>query len=712
MILLKRVLLLCMSGLFLVGPSAVGATQQEMRDPELLALHARGCSVYHGQHDRDGGMKLFKELEALAAGKHNNYWEASALWKQAQVLSDDGDQAQCIALFERSLAIFSRDSDFAGTANHLLLLGNLFADYESRGQRGESLRIHRAMIPATGLNLARTSKLPADTPLFDLTDEQLKQVGNMAFIGVLYSAEIRLRFESGNDADALALAEKIDRRFSGTTRPCEVTIYAPVLESLVRLHLCAGRMAEAERTLMRLIALKEVPHSEAYDEVLGARVDLDLLRCREGADPAPLLADARGAVEEMRSHRWIERRLIGTGQIARMHAFAGDFAEGKRLIDASIAETRTLDEPKLLAELLLARAEIQLDAEALGGVKADLYETLKWYRQQGGLRAEAGAYVQYVRFLRVSGQWTAARKALARAEACLRRFPDALQRAVLDREGVALGAMRDDGPPDPVIVHPVISDLQPVQLTTCVSDQWSAKGRFTLTNPGRAVVDGWMVAGGVGLESTWDEARLQWRVDARPAGTHLNVKQHIVLQPLDQATIVLTVDPAIADAGHIQLTWHGEGEDQSAWWSFSRGRVDSEIAVIDANLALGNPFYSVPLHHYIVRANPDAGTSQNLRVVTSAPCRVELVDAASGKVIAVDATGDGDFRGVGDVIFADGNLDGCPDLRFDKNQRVATLEIQVYPSSPGHEIDVRLELQKRDGSWASSATDRLLGKRE
>jgi hypothetical protein len=709
----QRLLLLWLTGLLLNVSFA--ATQVEMLDPELRELHARGCAVYHGKHDREGGLALFKELETRATEKNNLYWLGSALWKQAQVFSDDGNQAGSIALFEKSLASSSRDPDFAGTANHLLLLGNLFTNYENRGQRGESLRIHQAMIPATGLNLMRTSKLPADTPLFDLPEEQLAQLKNMAFISILYATEIRLRFESGNDAGALALAEKIDRRLAGTTRPREVTIYAGILETLAKLHLAAGRTAEAEQVLIRLIDLQKIPKSEAFDEILAARIDLALLRCKQGAEPAPLLADALAAIASAEEKRWPQRRLVGTGKIARMKAHAGEFTAARLIMDAAVTETRTLDEPRLLAELLLTRAELRLDSGLWKGAQFDLFEALKWYRQQGGLRAETAAYVQYVRYLRMAGKTTEALATIARAKACLSNFPDTTLRAILNAEIPLVAALRDDTPPTVpetvVSIDPArASDLQPVELTTRISETWSAKGRFTLTNPGTVAETGWITAKGVALEAAWDADAFLWRVHAALAGTRVEVKQKITLQPLDQATIVLTVDPALAKDGDLQLTWTGQAGPQTAWWRYTQGKVEGDVAVIDANLAVENPFYSVPLHHYIVRMNPDAGGSQNLRVSTTQPCRVELVDAATGKVVAVDATGDGDFKGVGDVIFADGNLDGIPDLRFDKGQRVATLEIQLYPISRYDEVGVKLELQQRNGTWTVSATDRLIGK--
>ncbi len=467
--------------------------------------------------------------------------------------------------------------------------------------------------------------------------------------------------------------------------------------------------------LLRLIDLQKIPKSEAFDEILGARIDLALLRRRQGADPAPLLNDALAAIASAEERRWVQRRLVGTGKIARMKAHAGEFTAARLIMDAAITETRALDEPRLLADLLLTRAELRLDSGLWKGAQFDLFEALKWYRQQGGLRAETAAYVHYVRYLRMAGKTTDALNTIARAKAGLNNFPDTTLRAVLNAEIPLVATLRDDTPPPvPETVTPVdparASDLQPVELTTRISETWSAKGRFTLTNPGTVPETGWLTARGVALEAVWDEATLLWRVHAAQAGTQIEVKQKLTLQPLDQATIVLTVEPSLAKDGDIQLTWKGQSAPQTAWWRYTQGKIEGDVAVIDANLAIENPFYSVPLHHYIVRMNPDAGGSQNLRVTTTQPCRVELVDAATGKVVAVDATGDGDFKGVGDVLFADGNLDGIPDLRFDKGQRVATLEIQLYPISRYDEVGVKLELQQRDGTWSVSATDRLLGK--
>lgn len=685
-------------------------------DTELINLYKHARDTYNEHKDLDEGLRLYGELESRAIAKQDSYWEATAIWSKAQLIGNHGDNPASLALYEKSLAVFSRSPDFPGTANHLILLGNLVSVTQDEGRPGESLRYFHDLYKATGLNLAGTSRFPSDTPLFELTDDELAEVTNIAFISIVFVIETNFRFQAGDDTRARELAEKIDRRLRGSTRLRDVARHARALETLAQIHLAAGRAADAEQVLVRLIDLGKLGRSDASDEIIAARCELALLRARRGDETAPLFAEARAAIEEARFHHWIDLALACTGQLARLHAATGDLPSALALIDSSLAETRTLKEPHLLAELLLARAEIRLDAGRPDEARADLIEALKWFRDCGGLRAEAGAHVLNARALRLAGKPLAARQALADAETWLRRFPDVRLRALLDRETPLIAAMRDDSAP-PQAPSPVAaaslaksSDLQPVEQSTTTPDGWSARGRFTLTNPGLLNETGWLSAKGVSLRSRWDAAALVWHIDATEAGPENEVRQQVTLRPLDQATVVLTIAPALAKSGAVELTWRGRAASQTAWWRYAGGPLEADRTVIDTNLALENPFYSVPLHHHVVRRLDEGGGSQNLRVSSSAPCRIELVNPETGRVFAVDATGDGDFRGGGDIVVTDGNLDGIPDLRFDQGQRVATLELQVYPQARYEQVEIKLEVQQRDGTWILGATDRLLGK--
>ena len=255
--------------------------------------------------------------------------------------------------------------------------------------------------------------------------------------------------------------------------------------------------------LLRLIDLQKIPKSEAFDEILGARIDLALLRRRQGADPAPLLNDALAAIASAEERRWVQRRLVGTGKIARMKAHAGEFTAARLIMDAAITETRALDEPRLLADLLLTRAELRLDSGLWKGAQFDLFEALKWYRQQGGLRAETAAYVHYVRYLRMAGKTTDALNTIARAKAGLNNFPDTTLRAVLNAEIPLVATLRDDTPP------PVPETVTPVSRA---DDIVVEAARRVATGPGRH--DG---ARGGGRGSAWYRAREECIGDiARP----------------------------------------------------------------------------------------------------------------------------------------------------------------------------------------------------
>ncbi len=725
-----------------------GRFLSQAKEKEMWALHNDASRVYHGKHDRAEGMRLFKNIEALGWELQSTRWLGLAYWKLGQVWGDQGELLQSTYFFEQSRRMMEMNGPYRGGGGYMMLLSNLFQSYRSLGLLGEALRLHRALENSAMQNLAKSTGAPVEGLLVDFTDEELKSVP-LEFIGNYYAAEVSLRFEAGDDAGALALAEKLDRRLNGTEIPREIRRHAEILRLMAAIHDAAGRDRDQEEALARMVAISGDPKTETQVLMHRGRVRLAWLRLRLGADPAAQFAEAEAGLDNLAKRLSKESWLGGRGQLARMHAFIGALDTGMSIIDASIDEARTIDTPSLLAELLVTRAELRLDTGSVEGVKDDLFEAVTLHRQMGGLRSETAAYVQYARLLRMTGQTAEASRMLSEASARLRRFPQAWQRTVIERESTALAAMfptisqpgvvnatSDDifapvrtittrgsasvarGPvtvqnprqPERHSQTSGVSDLQPVELTTRVAGDWTARGRFTVTNPGDIPVSGILTARGTSLEAAWDDARLRWDVTQKRATGRQEVRQLVVLQPLDQATVFLSTE-AVRDAtGNVQLTWEAEGEPQAAWWRYTHGGGEPDIAVVDANLALGNPFYAVPLHHYVVRPAGRHDQPLNLRVVASAPCRVELVDAETARVIAVDATGDGDFRGIGDVLFDDRDRDGFPDIAFEPGQTARPVEIQVYPAAKYESVGVNLDLRKPDGTWAPGSADRLIGK--
>lgn len=134
--------------------------------------------------------------------------------------------------------------------------------------------------------------------------------------------------------------------------------------------------------------------------------------------------------------------------------------------------------------------------------------------------------------------------------------------------------------------------------------------------------------------------------------------------------------------------------------------------MINASLADDNPFYAISLFHDIYFR--DVGkTLANFRVQTSEPCRIEIIDAFSHQLLAIDANGDGDFEDIGDALYADSNGDGYPDLKLSSTEDTKQIELAVFPQFKNNrekrEIEISLSFQSH-GVWKTQAIDRLIVK--
>jgi hypothetical protein len=146
-----------------------------------------------------------------------------------------------------------------------------------------------------------------------------------------------------------------------------------------------------------------------------------------------------------------------------------------------------------------------------------------------------------------------------------------------------------------------------------------------------------------------------------------------------------------------------------AFWEYDAGGEEHGVSVINANVAIHNPFYAVPLYNEIFYRD-EKPRDQSIRVRTSYPPRVEIVDDVSGRLLAVDATGNGDFTGSGDLVFRDNNRDGFPDLRLSAEDDFAALLLFGFPEpdlSGVEALEVTVDLFD-DGEWRPAGRNRFI----
>jgi tetratricopeptide (TPR) repeat protein len=223
-------------------------------------------------------------------------------------------------------------------------------------------------------------------------------------------------------------------------------------------------------------------------------------------------------------------------------------------------------------------------------------------------------------------------------------------------------------------------DFQPLRIMSEVAPGETAHARYTLAN-----LTGIRAAGHLGLPAgiemvSWDpeagDMRLRTNGD-RQSGPAIPVD----FGPSEMVRIFVE-SSHVRDEAPRQFTfaWHRPGAaGQTSHWSVSAADSESELTVINANMIRQNPFYLVPLYHAI-RVRDLSQPLRDFRVRCSIPCYVEMIDAATDRVIAVDRRGDGSFREPGDIVYQDENRDLYPDHRFTEAGEVFGLELRVFPA--------------------------------
>jgi tetratricopeptide (TPR) repeat protein len=252
-------------------------------------------------------------------------------------------------------------------------------------------------------------------------------------------------------------------------------------------------------------------------------------------------------------------------------------------------------------------------------------------------------------------------------------------------------------------------DLQPVITTTRVATGELAHARFALVNPSTLEATGTVRLSSTGLVGDWAPTDQGWKIVLRPQTNATDMTKSLSIAPGTATALFLEAAPAsLETTSLVTVAWLGS-TNLEARWEFGASTTAREVAVVNASLSEDNPFYSVTFYHELYYRG-QTSTLQNLRMTSSQPCRIEIADASTGQLLAIDATGDGKFDGSGDVLAVDADGDGYPDFNLGPDHDVAPLELLAYPSAGTNSAsrDVEITLWHREASgWVADAVDVL-----
>jgi tetratricopeptide (TPR) repeat protein len=472
--------------------------------------------------------------------------------------------------------------------------------------------------------------------------------------------------QDGQTETALALLNKL---IPSIREKQHADLLAQALKSRAKYRISVGDVQPVADDLKESLALyrtlgdkvKEVELYELYARWLGA----------EGrhAEALQTWEDAYQMCETLRLHFRSLHMLLG---MAELQLRVGNKAELARIwerINKFVVAHKQLPEPTQL-RLQLARMD--------------------YLKFQGDQQILQAAYNQTIAFVRASSLTSYQARSLKSYDL---------------GQPIAIGMIGTQAE--------VAVDLQPVMMTTQVSTGELAHARFGIFNPSARTARGSVKLLSADTRFEWTPTDQGWKVAlSHGTGEIPGATKGITIPPGSASALYFEALPSTSGTtNRLSITWQGESSAE-AKWEFSVSPDSRTVAIVNASLAADNPFYAVPFYHemYFRGANQEL---RNFRVKTSEPCRVEILDAATDKLLAIDADGDGNFDGPGDVLYVDEDGNGFPEFVMSKERDIASFELLVYPAprtdhSQG-EIEISLLIEENH-AWVEQAVDKLMMK--
>ena len=525
-----------------------------------------------------------------------------------------------------------------------------------------------------------------------------------------------LKFSGGNGRDLIAEANQLRK---------DSLVLGPSNDLVERLLAKAERLAKARRadsaleTRRRaasvLYELGRVEEAEAqFAQVLGEAQAREFRVVAAHAlywrGKARSRAGTPGAEDDFLAALESYRRQGTKPYECRLYQAYADFLQRHgRLEDAlsmvneGVRLNRSMNLVHLRPELLMLKATILEQAGRHSASEAVWAEALELARQTAAYSHDRWLRVRvgYLRYLTRNGR----KEELAREMAATHAFVEQS-----DLSDYQTQAFREFKPEDPagetvaVVQKAPPVALAPVYTATHTPLQQPAQTWFWLMNPAAVERKGRVSVQGA-EHIDWD-LMTPTRIDVELQGVQedTEVAREIVVPADDVLAIRLVHLQPPADGVRITLAWQGESEATAEWQVAGDAGPFHEESTFHQHFAQQNAFFSVALYHEIGAERMEAGL--NFRTRGSVPCRVEIYDAESLVLLAVDAQGDGDFGGAGDLLAQDADIDGYPDT--DRASQPVVLHVfPVHGESYHKPLDLALDIRIGD-EWRPIGLDRLV----
>lgn len=377
-------------------------------------------------------------------------------------------------------------------------------------------------------------------------------------------------------------------------------------------------------------------------------------------------------------------------------AKAERWEEAARAAAARTAILRSLKMEMLLPHALFEEARLALRlgapdrAWALFNEASRRVEDLKNLSPRGML---AYASAQMI-FLTEAGRKEDLHKIEGTLEPFLKKAPDHLVKTFADwKKNVLTNVQLIEGKPieqDSIV-------FQPVEVVAAVAPSETGFGRFYLSNHGLLSIRGTIKVNAGVLTESWNHETLTWSVRMGDGGRVGSLE--IELQP-DQQVLLDFDYPKVPEnfQSETKIQWTTPKTTKEAIWKVTGGADASQISVVNASLAEGNPFFATTIPQDILVR--DAQPLVGFRLRAERSIRIEYYHGETRELLAIDADGNGAFTDAGDSILTRSRAGGGPCFAEVLAGTRIPLEFLVYPEEEGHNSGkpIRLWLELWDGT--------------